>query len=200
MNLTELIPLLNSYPLWARIVVLICAAIIVSVLVLAREVKQESKQGTSSQSLQHGSIVENQNAATINNVFQGVPQTLSPSTKPLLSPAQERLLGLLTNYQTQYAAYKLVISRTDGRLVFDGDPKRGEDVSLIRDLFGSTDSVNQAEFVKLVDTMPPEYLRVYPEMRWDSPFVVGVTDAGLSYLNRQAPTIRADKPHTSDPH
>jgi hypothetical protein len=88
MKFTEWIPLINSYPLWARIVILICGAIIVSVLVLAREVNQESKQGAS-----NGSVVGNQNAGTINNVFQGVPQTLTPSADPLLSAAQQRLLG-----------------------------------------------------------------------------------------------------------
>ena len=33
-----------------------------------------------------------------------------------------------------------------------------------------------------MESMPIDYLRVFPEMRWDSPFVVGVTEAGSNYI------------------
>jgi hypothetical protein len=92
------------------------------------------------------------------------------------------LLGLVAKYQRNYAVNKLIISRKNGRLHFDGDPKKGEEVSLVRELYGSDSADQEAEFEKLIETMPTEYLRFFPEMRWDSPFVVGITDAGQRYL------------------
>jgi len=98
-------------------------------------------------------------------------------------PPQERLLGLLADYQRQYAADKLIVGR-NGRLYFDNDQNKGKEVSLLRDLYGSDDLTNQRTFERLVESMPPEYLRLLPEMRWDSPFVISVTEAGLRYLKR----------------
>jgi len=100
----------------------------------------------------------------------------------ILSPAQERLLELVASHQRQFAARKLVIGRKTGVLHFDDDQPRSAGVSLLRDLFGSDDSTNAPHFEQLVESMPPEYLRLLPEMRWDSPFVVSVTEAGMKYL------------------
>ncbi len=100
----------------------------------------------------------------------------------VLSPAQERLLVLLAKYERQFATNKLVISREDGGLVFDGAPRRGQGVSLINDLFGATDEAAKVRFVDLVESMPAEYVKFIPEMRWDSPFVISVTPGALQYL------------------
>ena len=119
-----------------------------------------------------------------------VPRTIehsnqpSASTNPVLSPPQERLLGLLAGYQRQFAADKLIIERRSGKLHFDDSPNKGEGISLIRDLYGSEDGTKQAVFERLMESMPPEYVRFLPEMRLDSPFVVSVTGAGLRYLRR----------------
>ena len=158
--MTELLSLLSSYPLWARIVVLICAVVIVAVGVFAR--RGADKPEASVLPTQHGVAIGNQSAGTINNVFAGAAPSINSPANPSLSPAQDRLLGLLAEYQHRYVVYKLVVGRDNGRLFFDGDPKKGEDVSLIRDLFGAIDPVKQAEFVRLLDTMPSEYLRVFP--------------------------------------
>jgi hypothetical protein len=117
-----------------------------------------------------------------------VPRTSGESAPPtishtILTPPQERLLGLLADYQRQYAADKLIVGR-NGKLYFDNDPNKGKEVSLLRDLYGSDDLAKQNMFESLVESMPPEYLRLFPEMRWDSPFVISVTEAGLRYIRR----------------
>lgn len=114
-----------------------------------------------------------------------IPTSASASVQPalpVLSPVQERLLELLAKYQRQFAVTKLVVLRKQGTLFFDDDPHKGTDVSLIRDLYGSDKATEDVRFEELMETMPPEYLRFFPEMRLDSPFVVGVTEAGMRYL------------------
>jgi hypothetical protein len=93
----------------------------------------------------------------------------------------------LANYQRRFAAHKLVVGRKNGKLYFDGDPKRDEGINLIHDLFGHVDQINATRFEELMERMPPEYLCFYQETRWDSPFVVSVTEAGLRYLKTSAP-------------
>lgn len=172
MNWSDTIPFLGSYPLWARIVVVVCVVLIIGVLVLTPRRPTKADQPK----LGEGISVGVQNAGVINNI-----QSSLPSAK-ILSPSQERLLTLIADYQRKYASNKLIISRTDGRLVFDGNPDKGKEVSLVRDLYGAIDSGKEKEFVELMESMPIDYLRVFPEMRWDSPFVVGVTEAGSNYI------------------
>lgn len=103
--------------------------------------------------------------------------------KPVLQPAQERLLRLLAEYQTRFATHKLVVSRRDGRLYFDDDPEKGKGISLIQDLYGpGADAARSGEFQRLVESMPSEYVRLYGESRLDNPFVVGVSELGMRYL------------------
>jgi hypothetical protein len=105
----------------------------------------------------------------------------------ILPPPQEQLLTLLADYQRRFSAHKLIIGRRNGKLHFDGDPRRDEGISLIQDLFGHVGPTNAARFEELMERMPPEYLRFYPETRMDSPFVVSVTEIGLRYLKTSAP-------------
>jgi hypothetical protein len=104
--------------------------------------------------------------------------------RPILLPPQEQLLELLAKYQKKFSASKLVISRSNGRLYFDDDPERGADVSLIKDLYGSVDERNAGRFEELVQNMPTQYLRLIAEARFDNPFVMNVTEAGIKYLER----------------
>jgi hypothetical protein len=108
--------------------------------------------------------------------------SLSAEVRRTLTPAQEQLLALIAKYQRQFAANKLIIDRTTGALIFDGAPDRARGISLMNDLFDAMDQVAQIRFIDLVESLPAEYLRFLPEMRWDSPFVVSVTDVGLNYL------------------
>jgi len=108
-----------------------------------------------------------------------IPQ---PSSIPTLLPQQRRLLELLAEYQQRFGASKLIISRTDGGLHFDEDRSRGAEVSLIRDIFGSVDPRNAGRFEELMQNMPPQFVRLIAEARFDNPFVVNVTAEGVSYL------------------
>jgi hypothetical protein len=105
---------------------------------------------------------------------------------PPLSPAQVRLLELVSHYQRQFAANKLIVHREVGSLHFDDQPSRGDGINLLRDLYGSSGPIDAARFVALVESMPADYLRLLPEMRWDSPFVLSITEAGSNYLARRA--------------
>jgi hypothetical protein len=73
-------------------------------------------------------------------------QIASPIAATILPPPQERLLILLADCQRRFAAYKLIIGRRDGKLYFDGDPKRDEGINLIQDLFGHVDQINATRF------------------------------------------------------
>lgn len=101
---------------------------------------------------------------------------------PILSPPQERLLELLVQYQKRFAATKLVVGRKTGRLHFDNEPQKGTGISLIKELYASEDSQRAAEFERLMESMPSEYVRLLGEMRFDNPFVVSVTDEGMRYI------------------
>ena len=103
-------------------------------------------------------------------------------TSPALTPLQERLLELLAGYQKQFGAGKLVVLRNNGGLHFDNEPEKGAGISLLRDLYGSQDAANAIRFEQLMESMPMHYIRTFPEMRLDSPFVVSVSDKGMEYL------------------
>jgi hypothetical protein len=102
---------------------------------------------------------------------------------PVMTPVQEKLLGLIAKYQGHFATNKLVIGRS-GTLTFDGQRDKGKDVNLIVDLYGAKSPATQQQFVDLMDGIPSEYLKYIPEMRWESPFVVSLTDRGMRYLRR----------------
>lgn len=106
----------------------------------------------------------------------------APRPEPTLLPAQQRLLELVAGYQKQFAANRLIVARSDGRLHFDGDPSRGSSVSLVAQLFGVVSPHNAGRFEELVQNMPPEFMRVTAEARWGNPFVLSVTDAGMAQL------------------
>ncbi len=103
---------------------------------------------------------------------------------PGLAPAQERLLELVAEYQKKFAASKLVVSRKKGTLHFDDEPEKGKDISLLHDLYGvgEENAARVAEFERLMETVPQEYLRLYGEARLDNPFVVSVAEKGMKYL------------------
>jgi len=124
--------------------------------------------------------------AKVNFGHDPIPQGTT-NLKALL-PAQGRLLELVAHYQRQFAASKLVVLRETGKLVFDDQPARGDEVNLIRDLYGSVDALDAARFVALVESMPAVYLQLLPETRWDNPFVLTITEAGSEYLRRHAST------------
>lgn len=124
----------------------------------------------------------------LSNKFQDASRSrpievkIAGTKPPILSPPQERLLELLVQYQKRFAATKLVVGRKTGRLHFDNEPQKGTGISLIKELYASEDSQRAAEFERLMESMPSEYVRLLGEMRLDSPFVVSVTDEGMRYI------------------
>lgn len=125
-------------------------------------------------------IGKNEGIVYFNKTPPSIGQTIE--RVPTLLPPQERLLELLVKYQKQFAVSKLIISRTDGTLIFDNDPKRGANINLFTDLYGVIDNKNEERFEELLLSIPNEYVRFIPEMRWDSPFILNVTEAGIKYL------------------
>jgi hypothetical protein len=95
---------------------------------------------------------------------------------PSLDPQHERLLQVIRDEQIAVGSYKLVIRR-DGAVT-----PTGHNVAIMA--IGVRDD---QEFERLMNTMPQEYLRHIPELRWDSPFVVSITPAGTAYLDLRAP-------------
>ena len=88
----------------------------------------------------------------------------------------------MAGYQKEFAASRLIVGRSDGRLHFDGDPKRGSNVSFVADLFGVVSPHNAGRFEELVQGMPADFMRVTSEARWGNPFVLSVTEAGMAQL------------------
>lgn len=113
---------------------------------------------------------------------KGNPFPAASIPEPELSPEQEQLLQILSKYQDRFAATKLVIGRDDGLLYFDNDSSKSRNISIISDLDGPNKPQTPSEFEALMVSMPPEYVRLIPETRFDSPFVVSVTERGKSYL------------------
>jgi hypothetical protein len=81
---------------------------------------------------------------------------------------------------------KLIIGQ-DGNLYFDDEPMKGKNINFIMELYGSNASADQKNFVALTESLPLEYIRFFPEMRWDSPFVVSVTEQGIRYMRGRTP-------------
>jgi hypothetical protein len=102
----------------------------------------------------------------------------------LLTAPQERLLALLFQRQREFASSKIVINR-NGQIHFD-DPElaKTNKVNFLADLYRSKegDYAKASEFTALVESLPTDYVRFHAEARWDNPFVLSVTEAGVKYL------------------
>jgi len=110
----------------------------------------------------------------------------SRSTLPVLNPAQEKLLSIISDNQREYAATKLVIGR-NGILYVDKPKEARVERNILAVLFGSQsdDPSYVARFNDLMEGMPEAYLRRIPEARFDNPYVVSVTDEGSRYLRKK---------------
>jgi hypothetical protein len=71
----EWIPFISSYPIWARVVVLICLVIAGSVLFFARKDEGPKRVTTVPPAKENVNLGSQQNAGTINNIFLGPPSS-----------------------------------------------------------------------------------------------------------------------------
>ncbi|MFP2905345.1 hypothetical protein ACLESD_09865 [Pyxidicoccus sp. 3LFB2] len=85
-----------------------------------------------------------------------------------LTQRELRLLRAISTIQRELGVSKLILER-DGNVLFYGDPPRPTGRSL-REEF--------PDFSSLVETIPREYLQLFPETRFGSPFVITVTHEG----------------------
>jgi len=99
-----------------------------------------------------------------------------------LQPQEEALLTIIHKYQVQFSAKKLIIGRTGA--IFDDPNRKNTDINVAAELFGSENvsSEQLQEFESLIEGMPENYLRFFPETRLGSPFVVSITEEGIRYL------------------
>ena len=102
-----------------------------------------------------------------------------------LGPQQESLLRAIHRCQVQFGLNKLVILRT-GEVVFGSPGPKDAGLNLATEVLekGKPEVVAR-EFEILMEGMPAEYLQRIPEARYDNPFVVTVTKAGVDYLNQR---------------
>ena len=92
-----------------------------------------------------------------------------------LSPLQRKFLKALAEYQATQNLNKVVIGK-DGRL-FDDTRKESLDKNVI-ELFLNKDTQTflESDLEKLIYSIPEKYLRLIPETRYGSPFVLTVTE------------------------
>ncbi|MCB1214088.1 MAG: hypothetical protein KDK66_01305 [Deltaproteobacteria bacterium] len=107
-----------------------------------------------------------------------------------LSPPQAKLLRLLYDTQTKAGTNKLIISSTNGSIFWDDETLRKKyNFNVIADFYSIDKDFESKsnDFENLIHSIPIEYLKHIPEMRWDSPYVVSVTEEGIRYLRKENP-------------
>jgi len=104
-----------------------------------------------------------------------------------LSPQAEKLLTIIYEKQKEFGLNKLIISK-EGKL-FGADKSSAEkyNVNVIGELFNIKSNYisHQKEFENIFLTIPEDFLMRIPEVRLGSPYVVRVTDAGISYIKNK---------------
>ncbi|MBI5025119.1 MAG: hypothetical protein HZC18_09030 [Candidatus Omnitrophica bacterium] len=96
-----------------------------------------------------------------------------------LSNEQLELLKIVYEHQKTTPTNKVVISSTDGA-IFDDQARKLTAINLVREVFKKEPTEKNAMALSdLILSMPSEYMKLIPEMRFDSPFVVRVTQEGV---------------------
>jgi len=93
-----------------------------------------------------------------------------------LTTLQIEFLEKLIKYQESNNLTKVVIGK-DGK-IFDHKNKKATEINVINAFLGKNTSIfGKDDLEKLVISIPEKYLKLIPEMRFDSPYVVTFTDA-----------------------
>lgn len=103
----------------------------------------------------------------------------------ILKPQEEKLLSVIYKYQKDFGLNKLIIYRTDGVLFFDNEEQRKKyQINIIAEVYNITKEYQSysQQLEALILSIPEDYLRQIPENRWDSPYVIAITEKGIEYL------------------
>ena len=95
----------------------------------------------------------------------------TPSLQGLTSE-QKNLLRKIWTYQNEHKINKVVIDKEG--FVFDDVKKEKTKINLAEKALG--DKGYPSNFQKLMVSMPAQFLKLIPETRWGSPYVVSVTE------------------------
>ncbi len=102
----------------------------------------------------------------------------------ILNPQEEKLLSLIYKYQKESGLNKLIISR-DGFVYFEGkDKDEQKRINLIGELYNinSDFKTRSKEFESIILNISEKFLKLIPESRLDSPYVVTITEEGIRYI------------------
>lgn len=108
--------------------------------------------------------------------------------EPILNSKQLKMLDYISNYQNKTGLTKVIISREG--FIFDDEKRQNTNINLILEVLHLDQNREEAqkEFENTLLSIPDRLLRMIPEMRYDSPFVVAVTEEGKVYLTKERST------------
>lgn len=99
-----------------------------------------------------------------------------------LTTEQLKLLKAIYEYQEKTVSNKVIVISQSG-FIFDEGTGKSTNINLIREVFGQEPTEkNTMALSDLMLSMPNEYMLLIPEMRWDSPLVVRVTQRGVEKI------------------
>jgi hypothetical protein len=110
----------------------------------------------------------------------------SSSPAVVLTAEQEAMLRAIDALQVQFAAAKLILLR-NGDVMGYGETAKPLGRNLVADVLKESPPPSEQSherFVKLIESIPAQYLRLFPETRFGNPFVVSMTEDGRRYLRR----------------
>lgn len=102
----------------------------------------------------------------------------------ILDEAQIRLLKNIYNFQVKTPDNKVILAR-DG-FIFDDQARKPTSINLVRQVLNKEpDEQSLRELDELILSIPNEFMKLIPEMRWDSPYVIVVTSEGVKKLQEE---------------
>jgi hypothetical protein len=108
-------------------------------------------------------------------------------SKELISLNKEQMIFLkvVYDYQKQAPNNKAVIMLKEG-FIFSEEERKPTSINLIRTVFQEEPTEKTAMALSdLILSIPSEYMKLIPEMRFGSPFVVRVTKEGVDKLKEK---------------
>lgn len=99
-----------------------------------------------------------------------------------LTPEQINLLKAIYRYQEKTVSNKVIIASNSG-FIFDEMIGRLSTINLVREVLKQEPTAASVTTLSnFILSMPKKYMLLIPEIRWDSPFVVRVTQRGVEKI------------------